>query len=382
MAVEAGRLTQAYMKIKSFLAFLVLISIVVTGCAGNRFAAVAGWAGPVVSEDLVYVGSRSGRVLALDVNTGAQRWIFPTEGSDPLGGLYGTPAVDDGRLFVGTYDGRLYALDAADGTLLWQFLVSETQNASIVGGPTVADGLVLFGSSDYCVRALRVADGTQAWLLPFCAENKVWSTPTVVGDKVYIGSLDHRVYALSLRDGTQQWAFEAKGAIVSSPLVVDGKVFVGSFDRSFYVLDASSGRELQSFEGDGWFWASPITDGKRVYAATMGGKLYALDTGRNSVWRELPVTGLENPVVSTPVLVDGNIAIASDGGFLFTLSPDTGQLLATKFNIKDEARAPLGAGNGVVYANVKGESVWAVRVGAGQKMMWRWCDTPTGECKD
>ncbi|MFC1935325.1 PQQ-binding-like beta-propeller repeat protein [Chloroflexota bacterium] len=357
------------MKTKSALALLVLCALLVTGCAGGRFTASSGWAGPAVSEQLVYIGSRDGRVMALAVGTGDLRFSFPPQHQDPLPGLYGSPALADDQLFVGGYDGKLYALNAADLTFQWQYPADESQVGRIVGSPAVAGELVIFGSSDRFVRALRVADGSLAW--SFQTEDRVWSTPTVAGDTVYISSLDHRVYALSISTGSPKWPvpFEADGAIVSSPLVADGKVFVGSFDRSFYTLDATSGTLLQRFDGDSWFWSSPISDGKRVYAASMSGKLYALDSGRGSIWREL--FDLKNPVVTTPVLVDGRIVVTSDGGLIYTISPETGQQVAPAFNVGAEVRAPLAASDGTVYVNAMDRSVWAIRVVGKQEKVWQ-----------
>ena len=323
----------------------------------------------MASEDLLYVGSREGSVLALDIHSGAQLASFPPREDERLEGIYGTPVLADGTLYVSAFEGKLYALNATTLSLDWEYPVDEGGIGRIVGGPTVAEGLVIFGSSDGYVRAVRNTDGSLAW--SFQTQDSVWSTPTVEGDTVYISSLDHHVYALSLTDGRQKWPrpFEAEGAVVSSPLVVDGKLYVGSFDRNFYVLDAISGTVIDRFEGDSWFWANPITDGQRVYAASMGGTLYTLDIGRSPLMREL--FDLGSPIVSTPVLVDGRIAITSDGGLIYLISPDTGKQEAPAYNVGAEVRAALGVRNDTVYVNAMDRRVWALQMGGSQEKLWQ-----------
>ncbi len=62
---------------------------------------------PTVVDDLVYIGTGAGWVLAFDVATGDERWRFRTGG-----GIYSTPVVAQGRLYIGSDDGSLYALES------------------------------------------------------------------------------------------------------------------------------------------------------------------------------------------------------------------------------------------------------------------------------
>ena len=376
------------MKATPSLVLVVFCSLLLVGCGTERFNATSGWAGPVLSEGQVYLGSRDGRVLALDLHTGSQqRYSFPPETEDGLEGIYGTPLLAGGQLFVGGYDGRLYALDPADLTIQWQYPSEANPPVGrIVGGPTVpkepeelmvAGEVVIFGSSDGYVRALQRSTGALAW--QFQTGDMVWSTPTVEGEIVYVSSLDHHVYALTLLDGSLRWPvpFEADGAIVTSPLVVGRRVFVGSFDRNFYALDASSGRELWRFEGDAWFWSSPITDGNMVYAASMSGKLYALnlETGLEQ-WE----FDLESPILSTPVLVEDRIIVTSDAGLIYTLSAATGKADVAPFSVDAEVRAPLAVRDGTVYVSDMDRRVRAVRVIGGQAEVWCIITSNDGDC--
>jgi outer membrane protein assembly factor BamB len=355
------------MKPKRYLVLLVFCTLFISGCIGERFGISSGFAGPVVSEKLVFVGSRDGIVRVFDKHTGSQMaYSFPRGDKDPLSGIYGTPFLSDELLLVGDYDGKLYGLRAFDLSLLWEYPSDQSRVGHIVAGPTVAGGLILFSSSDGYVRALQREKGALEW--EFQTGNMVWSTPTVDGDTVYVTSMDHKLYALFLKDGSPKWPapFESNGAIVSSTLVANGKVFFGSFDKWLYAVDMHSGKKVWSFQGDAWFWGSPVTDGKFVYALAIDGKLFALDieTGLKK-WE----FDLENPSISTPVLLGGRIAVTSDNGFLHILSANDGKPEG-KYNLGSKVMSPLAHGDEIVYVNTMDTGVWAIRVVGGQEKVW------------
>jgi len=76
---------------------------------------------PLLVRDLLYVTSPSGRVIAVDPETGAERWTFDpklarSDGSARHRGVAYWEGRGDRRIFAGTLDGRLVALDALTGT--------------------------------------------------------------------------------------------------------------------------------------------------------------------------------------------------------------------------------------------------------------------------
>ena len=361
------------MRKRLLIPLLLLSAVVLSGCGTDRFTNSGGWAGPVATEDLVFVGSRDGRVLALDANTGDLKWSYPHQEDDPLGSIYGTPFLTEDSVYVGTFEGKLYSLSSADLSRRWEFPVDDRQLGHIIGGPTVADGLVIYGTSEGTVTALDVfsqGPGVPEWT--FQTDNQVWSSPTVVDGTVYVTSLDHRVYALSLRDGSTKWRtpFEAGGAIVSSPLVADGTLFVGSFDSTFYALDATGGGEIWRFDGEGWFWPKPVTNGRLVYAGTTSGKLYALDMNSGFlIWEH----DMGSPIISAPVLIDERLAVTSDEGVVQMLDADDGALLGSFPSIKTQVRAALGTRDNTLYVNDMDGKVWALELdsrGRGFDRVW------------
>ena len=83
-----------------------------------------------VANGIVYVGSDSGKLLALDAANGKLQWEFAT-GSPVLG----SPVVTQDTLYAGDDSGKLYALDPRTGKELWRFQAggSIRTDAVVVG---------------------------------------------------------------------------------------------------------------------------------------------------------------------------------------------------------------------------------------------------------
>ena len=73
---------------------------------------------------------------ALDVATGNIIW----QTADPTPGTLDTGAVSvaNGVVYAGSYSGQMYALDALNGGILWGF----ASGGSVIDGPSIVDGLV------------------------------------------------------------------------------------------------------------------------------------------------------------------------------------------------------------------------------------------------
>lgn len=77
---------------------------------------------------------------ALDISTGRLLWQTP----DPTSGApdAGAVSVANGVVYAGSESGFMYALDAATGKILWSF----DSGGSVIDGPSIVDGVVYWGS--------------------------------------------------------------------------------------------------------------------------------------------------------------------------------------------------------------------------------------------
>ncbi|MET8285920.1 serine/threonine-protein kinase [Streptomyces sp. NPDC051639] len=114
-----------------------------------------------VRAGTVYLMSTLGGLMAIDMDTGVQRWRLETSVSRGS-----TPAVDAKHVYLTTPDGRLLAVDAARGKLIGQ---TRTRNgaepdrvAAVLPLPLIADGRVYASAPDGTVFAVA-ADDPAAW---------------------------------------------------------------------------------------------------------------------------------------------------------------------------------------------------------------------------
>ena len=100
---------------------------------------LCGW-GSAVSRQLVTgvdPASGTGRLVALDANTGRTLWQRLLPSPD-----FGCAAVSNDVVFTSTFDGTVYAFATRDGTLLWHARMGAGVNAC----PAVVGDLLLVGS--------------------------------------------------------------------------------------------------------------------------------------------------------------------------------------------------------------------------------------------
>jgi polyvinyl alcohol dehydrogenase (cytochrome) len=76
---------------------------------------------------------------ALDAGTGKVLW----QTADPDGAAdYGSVSEANGVVYAGSLSGAMYALNARTGQILWRFLTA----GSVIDGPSVVNGVLYWGS--------------------------------------------------------------------------------------------------------------------------------------------------------------------------------------------------------------------------------------------
>ena len=216
---------------------------------------------PLVHDGVIFVGSQSGDIYALDLESGCAHWTYSAgaevRSSLSLGQI---PGRDDPVLYMGDFSATVHAIDASDGSLIWRSSVGDHPDATITGSPKLHAGslYVPISSSEWATAAdpgyacctfrggvvsVDAASGEVNWRAhvidqpsvetgetnPFGAARKgpagapVWNSPTIDAERgvLYVGTgeaytspaadTSDAVLAFSLATGERQWAKQLLG---------------------------------------------------------------------------------------------------------------------------------------------------------------------------
>jgi outer membrane protein assembly factor BamB len=232
-----------------------------------------------------------GEVVALAARDGKVRWrtrIGPSESS---------PLVANGRVYVGDWRGNEYALDERTGRIRWTF---HTRGA-IKAGAALAGHRLFVGSYDGHVYCLDARSGRLIWRAAaqprFGHTGQFYATPAVAYSRVYVGATDGKVYSFGATSGKLRWSHSTGGYVYSAPAVWNGLVFAGSYSGTFFAFDAATGDVRWRFRANGPIsGAATVIDGV-VWFATLKQRTYALAAATGKLLYQYP-EGQYTPAVA------------------------------------------------------------------------------------
>jgi outer membrane protein assembly factor BamB/serine/threonine protein kinase len=300
---------------------------------------------PTIANDLVYVGSKDGKLYAFDAFNGQRRWNALTGDS-----IYSSPAIADDIVYISSYDRKLYAFDASNGQRRW----AAQTGAPLYSSPAIANDLVYISSYDHKLYAFDALSGRLRWAAP--TGNPLYSSPAIAEGLVYVGSYDGKLYAFDALNGQLRWTAATGDRILSSPAIADGLVYIGSWDYKLYAFDALSGQlRWAAPTGERIYVSSPAIADGLVYIGSWDCKLYAFDAF-NGEQRWAAPTG--NRIYSSPAVANGLIYIGSYDGKLYVFNAITGQQLWSSQTGNHITSSPMIM-NGIVYIGAHDRKLYA-----------------------
>jgi polyvinyl alcohol dehydrogenase (cytochrome) len=268
---------------------------------------ITAFAAPTVENGVLFVGSASGVVHAMNAKSGCLYWTFQADGPVRAATLIAEYGARRSVLF-GDQIGWFYSLDALTGRLQWKRRIDPHEATRLTGSAVAEEGIVFVpaasweetrsGNQKYpcctfrgSVTALRISDGSVVWKAYAVGEPKktgvnrigtpkfgpsgagIWSAPTIDTKRglLYIATGDNysqpptktsdAVLALSLKTGQIVWSQQMTADdVFSSAACPDDNSSCGpDFDFGSSVL-------LVSREGR-----------DRLIAGQKSGVVYALD---------------------------------------------------------------------------------------------------------
>ncbi len=175
---------------------------------------------PAIVDGHTFVTGCDSHLRVIDVKTGMQVTDMPL-------GIYliASPAVVDNMLYVGTHGGEVLAIDWKASKHVWTYEVKPGEVA-FHSSAAVNDKYVIVGGQDKKLHCLHRATGKVAWI--FNAKRQIDSSPVIVADRVYVGSHDGKLYGLDLETGKEVWSFTDGRPFSASPAVGEGCLVIGS----------------------------------------------------------------------------------------------------------------------------------------------------------
>ena len=342
---------------------------------------IIAFAQPTILDGHLFVGSASGLVQALNVESGCVQWVFQATG--PVrSAVLAVPLGDKHALLFGDTTGWFYSVEAETGRLLWKKRPEPHEATRLTGAPLAYQGTVFVPIASWeesrttnpeypcctfrgSVVALRIKDGAQVWKSYMIAEKArqtgenqwgpsgagVWSAPTLDTKRgvLYVTTGDNysapatamsdSVVALDLATGRVVWSKQTTpGDVWNTLCSTKGDCPGPDYDYGSSVI------------------LEKIENGRDVLlAGQKSGIVYALDPDRKGaiLWQVRVGQGGTNGGVQWGMASDGQQVYAATSDVTRSLSPN-----ADPLDPRPQPVDPKTGGGLTALRIANGEKVW------------------------
>ncbi|MEO6799369.1 MAG: outer membrane protein assembly factor BamB [Rhodanobacter sp.] len=240
--------------------------------------------GPVVSGDLLAVGTLDGHVYAVNAKDGSPRWEAELDTQ-----VLTSPVIVGGQVVVRGGDGRVYSLDAVTGKRQWVYDQGNVPLLSVRGngGLLVANGVVFFGSDDGQLVALRLDNGAKLWEQRLASGegrteidrlDDADGSIVLDGSTLYAAAYHGNLVAVDGPSGRPMWS--RPFSTFTSLAFKDNAIFGVDDNSQVWAFDKSGGADMWKNKALEYRWLTgPAVQGKYVVVGDMEGYVHWLQTG-------------------------------------------------------------------------------------------------------
>jgi outer membrane protein assembly factor BamB len=190
----------------------------------------------VLADDTAYAGFRGGKLAAVALSNGGQRWeatVALPKGATELErvtDVVGDPALAGREVCAAAYQGKVGCFDAASGRPLW------SRDVSSLTGVSVDPRYAFVADDNGAVQALDRSTGRSVWKQDKLAHRRL-TLPVPVGDLLAVGDFEGYVHLLARETGAfaARYATDA-GAIRAAPLRLPVGVLVQTQSGALYAI--------------------------------------------------------------------------------------------------------------------------------------------------
>lgn len=206
----------------------------------------------------------------------------------------------------------------------WKF----SSDANVISTPAIINDLVVFGNQQGTIAALSLKAGKQKWT--FKTSGSIYSSPAVYQNKIVFGSADGYVYCIN-DNGKELWKVRTGAAVLGCAAIENNVVYIGGSDHLFRAIDLQTGKEIWKFSGlNGPVVSTPVIYKDDVVFGAWDTYLYSLNknTGKlNWKWSNGSSVRNYSPAACVPVIKDDIIYIVAPDRYLSAIDAITGQTL-------------------------------------------------------
>ncbi len=203
---------------------------------------------PVVSGELLFVGSNSGKIYALKKETGKQVWTYDSR-ADGMTVFRGDPLPYGDVVIVGATEegcatnqrGYVYGLEQQTGNLRWKVAVPGVRTSFVQ-----MDNAAIFGTGQDEWISIELRTGKLNWKFraPLsdhqCHEN---SLPATDGVNIVVVSHDRTLYGLN-GAGHKVWEKLWNVPVSTNPFVYKDVAYIGGTDKHVYGVNPATGEGM------------------------------------------------------------------------------------------------------------------------------------------
>lgn len=228
---------------------------------------------PLIADGIciVHVGSKdNGEVLAIDLNTGNEKWKWSGDGP-----AYASPSlmtIEGQKHVVVQTEKNLIALSFADGKLLWQVAASPQQRFYNCVSPYINGNRIYYTGQGTGTRAIEVTKQGDKFetkeLWSNTETGAKWNTPVLVKGFLYGFTDQRRIYCLNASNGQTGWIDNATNSDFAT--IVDcGSVIIGFPSTGYLIVmksDPNAYTEVAKYKlAETPVYAFPVIAGNMIY---------------------------------------------------------------------------------------------------------------------
>ncbi|AMA64701.1 Outer membrane protein assembly factor BamB precursor [Candidatus Arsenophonus lipoptenae] len=279
--------------------------------------------GLTISGNNIYMGTETGKVIALNKNNGVVVWKTEVDGE-----VLSNPIISNTIVLIHTSNGVLYALDIQNGQIKWSINL-ETSIFSIRGksSPSIVHGVAIIGSDNGRIVAIMLPQGEIIWqqyiseihgvteidrlhdvnIMPLIDINRnnifaiayngdlvaidinsskiIWkreigSVNDIVGDKknIYLVDQNDRVLSVRKNDGIILWIQNALlHRNLTDPVIYDDYLVIGDSEGYIHWLSIKDGHFVAQNKIDkSGLRSHPIIANNKLLIQSKNGTLYLI----------------------------------------------------------------------------------------------------------